>query len=376
MKIHILLFIVMLLVSACGPTVSAVPTPAPIESTPAEDATATVPATEAHAGPTETTAPDAAVALNCDDGFLPFDHELLATEPVCIPENPQRIAFIDSTINNAIALGVDSVTRSYYLEASIGEFPMLLDDAALGEMTDVGNTWEMNAESLLLAKPDLVVTSTWWPETNELIEGIAPTVIFDHDRAGTWVESFDAVAKLTGRIDTQAKLLAEIDQRLTVLRSTLGEKAADTTFTVVIIEGPEQLWLFTEKNFGAELALKAGLSLTESVPTAAEVLAATGSEYATSISLERLSLIDADHIFMFTNWNSGMEKELFANPVWQNFAGSNPERIHLLDGEYWVRDHPIAAHRVLDDLFRYVAGVDPAMVSPNPFAHTYLQPEK
>lgn len=43
----------------------------------------------------------------CDAGFRRFDHELLATDPICIPENPQRIAFIDSTIAYGIALGVE-----------------------------------------------------------------------------------------------------------------------------------------------------------------------------------------------------------------------------------------------------------------------------
>lgn len=352
-----LILLLVLLISACAPAA----TQQPVEATTAS-ASATPEAT--------------LITLTCKNGFRAFDHALLATEPVCIPENPQRIAFIDSTVNNAIALGVDSITRHYYLDVSLNEFPMLLDETALNKMTDVGNTWEMNPERLVLARPDLIVTSTWWTDTNPLIKDIAPTVIFDHDRAEDWTQSFDAVASLTKRTEMKDALLAEIDKRIETLRSTLGEKAAETTFTVVIIEGPEQLWLFTEKNFGAQLAQKAGLPLAETVPTEEEVIAATGSAYATSISLEKLSMIDADHIFMFTNWNSGMEKELFANPVWQNFAASNPDRIHLLDGEYWVRDHPIAAHRVIDDLFRYVAKVEPADVSPNPFVHTYPQPTK
>lgn len=319
-------------------------------------------------------APAETAPLDCEAGFRPFDHDLLATEPLCIPENPERIAFVDSTIDYAVALGVDSVTRSYYYDAFLGDFPNLADEAAISKMTDVGNTWEINAEAVVVAKPDLIVTSTWWPEANEQIQGIAPTVIFDHDRAVTWRESLDAVTQLTQKTEEQAELLAQIDERLATLRDTLGEKAAETTFTVVIIEGPAQLWLFTSKNFGAELAQEAGLTLPDSVPTPAEVLAATGSEYATSVSLEQLPLIEADHIFMFTNWNSGMEKELFASPVWQNFAASNPDRIHLLNGEYWVRDHPISAHRIIDDLFRMIAGVEPAEVSPNPFAYSYPQP--
>jgi ABC-type Fe3+-hydroxamate transport system substrate-binding protein len=144
------------------------------------------------------------------------------------------------------------------------------------------------------------------------------------------------------------------------------------TFTVTIIESGDSIWMFNSTNFGANIAFDAGLTFTENVPTPEET---PDRGAAVQISLEQLPLIDADHIFLFTNWNSGAEKELFANPVWQSFAASNPERIHYLTGEYWVREHPYSAHRVIDDLFRYVAKVEPADVSPNPFAYTYPQPD-
>lgn len=308
----------------------------------------------------------------CEEGFRLFDHELLATEPLCIPVDPQRIAFIDSSIAYGIALGVESITRNYYFDAFLGDFPALVDEEAMSAMIDVGNTWEINAEALLEAEPDLIVSTTWWPETNEYAQAIAPTIVIDFDSSESWLEGFDLIAQLTGRIDEQAALLAEIDERIGTLRDLLSEKGlSETTFTVAIIEEPTQLWLFTEMNFGAELAKQAGLLLPDTVPTPEEAIASGDGAYAVPISLELLPLIDADHIFLFTNYNSDVEEGLFASPVWQSFAAPNPDRIHFLNGEYWVRDHPISAHRIIDDLFLYVAGVDPAEVSPNPFAYTY-----
>jgi iron complex transport system substrate-binding protein len=133
-------------------------------------------------------------SADCAEGFRMFDHALLATDPICIPSDPQRMAFIDGTIADAIALGVDTVTRHYYFDALLGDFPSLVDEAIFNQMTDIGNTWELNPESLILTRPDLIVTSTWWAEPNAQIQSIAPTVIFDHDRAVSWVDSFDAVA--------------------------------------------------------------------------------------------------------------------------------------------------------------------------------------
>jgi iron complex transport system substrate-binding protein len=308
----------------------------------------------------------------CEDGFRLFKHELLATDPVCVPVDPQRIAFIDSSIAYGIALGVESVTRSYYFDAFLDDFPALVDEEAINAMVDIGNTWEMNAESLLGANPDLVITATWWADANDYAQTIAPTIIIDFDKQESWREGFELISQLTGRTDEQAALLADIEARITTLNEVLTEKGlTDTTFTVAIIESPTQLWTFTELNFGAELALQAGLSLADTIPTPEEAEASGDGAYAVPISLEVLPLIDADHIFLFTNYNSDVEQELFANPVWQRFAASNPDRIHFLNGEYWVRDHPISAHRIIDDLFRYIAGVEPEEVSPNPFAYTY-----
>jgi iron complex transport system substrate-binding protein len=310
----------------------------------------------------------------CEPGFRLFEHELLATDPLCIPEDPQRIAFIDSSIAYGVALGVESVTRSYYFDAFLGDFPGLVDEEVINAMVDIGDTWEMNAEALLLAEPDLIISATWWPEANEYAETIAPTVVIDHDRAETWLQSFDIITQIVGRTDVQEALLAGIDERLATLTELRGEDTADTTFTVTIIESAEQLWMFTEYNFGAQMALQAGLSFADTVPTPEEAAETGDGPYAVGISIEQLRLIDADHIFLFTNYADNAQEALFASPIWQRFAASDPERIHFLSGEYWVRDHPIAAHRVLDDLFHYVAGVDPAEVSPNPFAYTYQLP--
>lgn len=34
-------------------------------------------------------------AAECEDGFRLFEHEMLATDPVCVPENPQRVVALD-----------------------------------------------------------------------------------------------------------------------------------------------------------------------------------------------------------------------------------------------------------------------------------------
>jgi ABC-type Fe3+-citrate transport system substrate-binding protein len=72
-------------------------------------------------------------------------------------------------------------------------------------------------------------------------------------------------------------------------------------------------------------------------------------------------------IFWLDGWDAEIEQDFLASPLWQTLSAVQNDRVFFINGEYWIRDNPIAAHAVLDDLFRIVAGVDPAEVAPNPF---------
>ena len=304
----------------------------------------------------------------CGPGTHQFAHRLLA-EPVCVPDDPQRVAFIDSNIAFAVALDIPSVTTSYYSSVMVQDFPGVagrLDPKA----TDVGNTWEMNGELLLLADPDLVVTSIYWHAANGFARALAPTVAIDPDKATSWREVPALVAELFGKQAEQQALDAALDARLVAFRAALGD--APATFTFVQVESPTQLWLFTSKTFGAELALEAGLRFAPQVlaPEAAAKVA-QGGPFAYPVSLEQIDQIDADHIFVYAMTGSDARKMLLETPIGARFAELHARELHFLAGEYWFNASAFAAQRVLDDLIRDVLGRAPGEVSPNPLAWSY-----
>ncbi|MEO1290444.1 MAG: hypothetical protein AAFV93_22080, partial [Chloroflexota bacterium] len=66
----------------------------------------------------------------CEDGFRFFDNELLAHDPLCIPENPERIVALNSRdFDLLLATGSEPVGAVGYLE-SIYErnFPYMVED--------------------------------------------------------------------------------------------------------------------------------------------------------------------------------------------------------------------------------------------------------
>ncbi|MGV3491571.1 MAG: hypothetical protein ACO1OG_09650 [Devosia sp.] len=60
----------------------------------------------------------------CAAGTHLFEHELLISA-VCVPDDPQRVAFIDDIVLSAIELGVPSVTSSHYSDIIVADFPGL-----------------------------------------------------------------------------------------------------------------------------------------------------------------------------------------------------------------------------------------------------------
>ncbi len=83
----------------------------------------------------------------CEAGFRLFDHKLLATEPVCIPENPKRVALVDEKAITAYSLGVETVTMNSYLYDFAETYPFALDAAARERMVDIGRTGEASGSA-------------------------------------------------------------------------------------------------------------------------------------------------------------------------------------------------------------------------------------
>jgi iron complex transport system substrate-binding protein len=308
---------------------------------------------------------------DCAAGAHLFEHRLLLA-PVCVPDAPERVAFIDDMVLSGIELGVPSVTRSYYSDVIIADFPGLAGKLDPATTTHVGNTWEMNGEVLLNAQPDLVVTAKYWDAAIPLAQAVAPTLVVDSDLATSWRDIPRMLAALFGREAVQAELEAGVDARVAAFKAALNASSAGRSFSFTQVESPTSLWTFTTEAFGAGFAVDAGMTLGAGIPTPeAAAQLPDGSTVAAPVSQENLGMIDADHIFLYANLGSDPEAMLKENAVFQRFAAERPGRVHFLRGEYWFRPGTISAHRLLDDLWRDVLGQDPATASPNPWASAY-----
>lgn len=132
--------------------------------------------TEAAAEATDETAVAEPEVSSCPDGLRLFDHELLASAPVCIPDAPQRVIALDMAALEMLLLKdqLPVGTATWILE----ELPLLLPQFAEKLSTIDGLGYPAELETVAVLKPDLI------PATEDTIDvelagDIAPMVIPD-----------------------------------------------------------------------------------------------------------------------------------------------------------------------------------------------------
>lgn len=311
----------------------------------------------------------AQVSAECEAGFRLFDHELLVSDAVCIPESPERIAALDRfSFEMMLALGVEPVAASSFALALTRDLPYLED--LVVDVVDLGQP--PNIELLLDTQPDLILSITGYGEYEQLA-GIAPTVQIDFAESGAWQAVADAFGQAAGLEAETAQIVSDYEARLNIFAETVGDPSA--LAVSVIRVRPDSINIYTTDHTSSFLGVilgDAGLAVPEQQAELAET-----TDFVGDISIEQLPLIDADVLLIWTfatnddaaaNASTALD-ELRANPLWSAIPVVQNNETHVVGG-YWIGSSYHAAHAVIDDLFTYVADVDPAEVAPNPLVNS------
>ena len=305
----------------------------------------------------------AAAATTCEEGFRLFDNELLFTDPVCIPVDPQRIVAVDSyALENLLALGVKPVASAVVGPFSV-DYPQLT--GLIDGVVDLGG-YPPNLETMLSVQPDLILAiEPWITDQYDKFTAIAPTVSIKFDDV-TPEQFLSIIADAVNSPIAPADAIATFDARVAALNTAIAEKGRQGTVSVVLFYA-DVLYVYPVDTAFNELPL---VGLT-SLPAQNEAI---GSEWRIEITKEQLPLLDTDYIFLVTYATSAEEEtangEMIArlneDPIWKTLKAVQNDSVFVVQSQ-WITGTLLSEHKVLDDLFTYVAQVDPAEVSPNPF---------
>lgn len=297
-------------------------------------------------------------ASACEEGYRLFDHEYLASDPVCIPENPQRIVALEiSALESVLFSGKELVGTAGWLH---GEVPVLIPEFAdtLAEVADTGY-YPASLEATLALAPDLILAVDGDIDVTTGSE-IAPIVMPIAGIDQNWRQSMEFWSEVLGTQEQYAEMVANYEARIAEFKDALTD-SPEVSIVGASSYGAS-LWL--ENTAPGAVVAEAGLARPEAQQLSnEEALALYDEERWISLSDERLDLADGDAIFLFTyastdHETAEMESEAVAafqaNPVWQSLSAAQAGRVYFV-GPYWWRSQTyLLANKVLDDLFTHL----------------------
>lgn len=304
-------------------------------------------------------------AVTCEPGFRLFEHELLVSDPVCIPENPARIAALDRfSFETMLALDIDPVAASSFALSLTRDLPYLEERVA--DVIDLGQP--PNIELLLDAQPDLILSISGYGEYEQLAS-IAPTVQIDFADSGQWQSVAEAFGQAAGLEAEAAQLLADYEERLAMFADVVGDPAQIEVSVVRV--APDYISIYSVDHTSSFLGVILG-DAGVAIP-AQQAALAEETDFVGDISIEQLPLVNGDAVLIWTfatsdevaaNAAAALE-DLRENPLWRTLPAVQNDAVAIVGG-YWIGSSFHAAHAVIDDLFMFVAGVDASEAAPNP----------
>lgn len=273
--------------------------------------------------------------------------------PLCLPSKPQRVVVLDASFGLGIALDVGLPVVGAPMDRMSDE--VLKGRAEAVGATSTGFVTEPSFETIVALQPDLIVG---FPGSDSMAAGIypmvsqlAPTLLYT---SVDWRAFYGLMAGFTGEEERVAAELADLDARLLDLRNRMPE----TPVSVVRITSWDfQVYLDSPVTYAPfEMMRQAGVQRSDYETTDDPNLSMKRPDW------EELAQLDGEvllYIVGGTNASDedGRHEEVLANPLWQMLPAVEAGNVHRVDHADWMEFSGLAsAHRVLDDLERYVIG--------------------
>jgi iron complex transport system substrate-binding protein len=266
---------------------------------------------------------------------------------VSVSAAPERIVTLyEGALDTTLAAGLapvgavttrggDGVAR--YIEAHLDERPAI-----------VGVVREINLETVLALEPDLILAPPQLTEAQyRLLSRMAPTVV--PLTAGlepeAWRDETRLFAQALGREAEIEAVLERVDARAAGIADRIATDAAPSA--VLVRWMPQGPMVMSDRLFTAGLLRAAGVAVHDAG------LTRESSPHSDPLSLENLSRVDADWLFLATLNEEGQEalEAAQATPAFARLDVVARDQVVPVDGQLWSSaSGPLAALAILDEL--------------------------
>ncbi|MFB9278108.1 ABC transporter substrate-binding protein [Cohnella cellulosilytica] len=326
-----------MLLAACGSNNDKAGNAASTESVGAEQP---APSQEQEAAPPEEeTKPDEPTERTLVD---PLGHE------VVVPAKPQRVlaSYLEDYL---VALGVVPVAQW-----SVGGSPMGYLQEELANVQTVPH--DLPYEVVTSLEPDLILIG----DEALIADGkydtyskIAPTYALGQEVNADWRKALLKVGEVLGKDEEAQAVLDSYNQELQSAREKIdaaydGKRPSTTAIWLV----SKTFWMVSDNQSSGDVLYKdLGLAVPELV---ARISKGEGGIWK-SVSMEALTELDADHIFLI-NSDSASGSEALQDPVWQSIKAVKNGNVHEYPANSsWLYTGIIANRQIVGDVLESLA---------------------
>ncbi|MUK90050.1 ABC transporter substrate-binding protein [Ornithinibacillus sp. L9] len=241
-----------------------------------------------------------------------------------------------------LALGITPVAKwaigtsiQDYLETELGDLPSI--------------EWNLPLEQVLSHEPDLIILENnleSYEGTYEDYNKIASTYVMTEETTTSWRNQIETFGTLFGKENEAEQVLNDYDAKVAEASEKINEALGEETVAAIWVAG-EQFFLF-EHNRHSAIVLYSELGINQ--PDLVTELGDAELQW-NPLSIEKLSELDADHVFLLaTEGEPGIEI-LENSAVWQSTPAAESGNIYRInDPSNWTNRGLIASEQTIDDL--------------------------
>lgn len=260
---------------------------------------------------------------------------------VTIPADAERI-IAPYHEDALLALGVTPVAKW-----AIGKS---VQDYLEGQLKDVPKIeWNLPLEQVMKHNPDLIILGSAmdsYEGSYKDYQKIAPTYVMNEKTTNNWRKQIKTFGKILGKEDKADKVLKQYEEKVADAKEKLNKAIGDETAAVIWTKG-DKFFLFEKNRHSAEVLYS---ELGIGVPKLVKSLGKAKTQW-NPISIEKLSELKADHIFLLgMKGQQGLET-LKNSAVWQSIPAAENNNVHIFnDPSNWTNKGLIASKKTIDDI--------------------------
>ncbi|MGS2778020.1 iron-hydroxamate ABC transporter substrate-binding protein [Robertmurraya sp. GLU-23] len=266
---------------------------------------------------------------------------------VTIPANAEKI-LAPYHEDALLALGVTPVAKwaigqsvQEYLESDLKDVPTI--------------EWNLPVEQVLNHAPELIILENnmeSYEGTYEDYNKIAPTYLMTEETVKDWRKQLETFGDILGKEEEAKKVLSEYEDTVSSARDQLSEAIGEETVAVIWAAG-NQFFLFEQNRHSAEV-LYSELGIKQ--PTLIQELGPADAASWNPISVEKLSELDADHVFLLALEGEQGIETLENSSVWQSTPAAKNGNIHIInDPSNWTNKGLLASQQTIEDILSALA---------------------